>query len=124
MEKIANRIREGREAKRWSASQLARRADVSKSTISKLENNQTDGDAKTLGKIARALGIPETEFFMDKGIMRDTPHDRRDAELLRLEKLNSQLPPEDRKLVFEFANMLFSKSQGQKRKPIYEREHR
>jgi len=125
MEKIANRILEGMKQKGYTPADLSRAAKVSKSTISKLLNNQPQvGSPESLAKIARALGIPEQEFFMDKGIMKDTPERRRDAELLRLEKLHSRLPKEDREVLFDFANMLFSRSQGQKRKPIYEREHR
>jgi len=124
-DKIIDAINEELKRRGWSQAKLARLSDVSTGTISKiLQKKDEAGSPVSLAKIARTLGIPEEQFFMDAGIMREKPQTRRNAELLRFEELHSQLPPEDRKLVFEFANMLWSKSQGTKRKPIYEREHR
>jgi transcriptional regulator with XRE-family HTH domain len=55
---ISLRIRELREAKGWSQSELARRSGVSQAAISKLEAQLSGGvDFGTLERLANALGV-------------------------------------------------------------------
>ncbi len=49
----ALRLRHG-----WSQAELARRADTSQPYIARLERGQVDPQVSTVGKLARALGVP------------------------------------------------------------------
>lgn len=58
MTPITLRVRELREARGWSQAELARQAGIRPSTLSAIENGQTNGvDFKTLEKLAGALEV-------------------------------------------------------------------
>jgi transcriptional regulator with XRE-family HTH domain len=61
METIDRRIAEGlrslRAEREWSLDELARRTDVSRATLSRLENAEVSPTASVLGKLAAAYGL-------------------------------------------------------------------
>lgn len=63
--RIAVALRREREAAGLSVSELARRSEVSKATISQLEGGAGNPNVETLWAIATALGIPFSVFVDD-----------------------------------------------------------
>lgn len=61
-DRISRSIRREREAAGISVSELARRAGVSKATVSQLENGSTGPSVETLWAIADALSVPFAAF--------------------------------------------------------------
>lgn len=58
------RLREVRESKRMTISQLARQSGVSRNTIYRLEGTYGNvASLKTLEDLAKALGVPLTELL-------------------------------------------------------------
>lgn len=55
--RIAGRLRLEREARGWSLADLAKRAEVSKATISKIEREEMSPTATTLVRLASAFGL-------------------------------------------------------------------
>ena len=60
---LAARIKAEREGRGWSLAELARRADVSKAMISKVERGESSPTAALLGKLAGALGVTMSQLF-------------------------------------------------------------
>jgi transcriptional regulator with XRE-family HTH domain len=60
--RIARTLRREREALGISVSELARRADVSKATVSQLESGSGNPSVETLWALAVALGVPFAVF--------------------------------------------------------------
>lgn len=56
--RIARTLRREREAAGFSVSELARRAGISKATVSQLENGSTGPSVETLWALGVALGVP------------------------------------------------------------------
>ncbi|GMQ62448.1 helix-turn-helix domain-containing protein [Vallitalea maricola] len=59
------RIREIREIKNYNKSQLAKKAGISKATISKLENYKESPTIETLEKIAKALDVKVSDLLVE-----------------------------------------------------------
>jgi transcriptional regulator with XRE-family HTH domain len=59
------RIREIRESRKYNKSQLARKAGVSKTTISKIENYKESPTIETLEKIAKALDVKVRDLLIE-----------------------------------------------------------
>ncbi|QUH29543.1 helix-turn-helix domain-containing protein [Vallitalea guaymasensis] len=59
------RIREIREIRNYNKSQLAKKAGISKATISKLENYKESPTIETLEKIAKALDVKVSELLVE-----------------------------------------------------------
>lgn len=55
--RIAERLRSLRAERAWSLDELARRTDVSRATLSRLENAEVSPTASVLGKLAAAYGL-------------------------------------------------------------------
>jgi transcriptional regulator with XRE-family HTH domain len=62
---LGTRILQARNLRSISQSQLAGRAGLAASYLSRIENRKIDPRPKTLRKIAEALGIPLAEFFRE-----------------------------------------------------------
>ncbi|GAA1790221.1 helix-turn-helix domain-containing protein [Planosporangium flavigriseum] len=60
---IALRVREFRQAKGISLTELARQTGMSKAMLSKIENAQTSCSLSSLAKLADALEVPVTALF-------------------------------------------------------------
>jgi len=65
-ERLAHSLRRERESAGLSISELARRASVSKATISQLENGSGNPSVETLWAIGDALGIPFATLVEDR----------------------------------------------------------
>jgi transcriptional regulator with XRE-family HTH domain len=63
MEVKPTKLKELREAKGLSVRGLAREAGVSTETIYSVEHGHRQPSVRTLGKIARALGVEVKDFF-------------------------------------------------------------
>jgi transcriptional regulator with XRE-family HTH domain len=63
MEVNPTKLKELREAKGLSVRGLAREAEVSTETIYSVEHGHRQPSVRTLGKIARALGVEVKDFF-------------------------------------------------------------
>ncbi|MFP2956683.1 helix-turn-helix domain-containing protein [Myxococcus sp. 1LA] len=57
-QQIAQRLRALRAERRWSLDELARRSQVSRATLSRLENAEVSATATVLGKLCAAYGLP------------------------------------------------------------------
>ena len=55
--RIAQRLRSLRAERQWSLDELAKRSDVSRATLSRLENAEVSPTASVLGKLAAAYGL-------------------------------------------------------------------
>lgn len=55
--RIAQRLRSLRAERQWSLDELARRTDVSRATLSRLENAEVSPTASVLGRLAAAYGL-------------------------------------------------------------------
>ncbi len=62
-ERLANRLREEREARGWTQAELASRIDVSRKTVNTVENGLVVPSALIALKLARALELPVEELF-------------------------------------------------------------
>lgn len=60
-----NRIYDLRTARGWSMKDLARRADTTASQISKLEKGHRRLTDRWITRLAKAFGVPPTDFFVD-----------------------------------------------------------
>ena len=61
-----NRLKQIRESKEISVSELARMSNVTRQTIHRLENEDDNtANTKTLKSLAEALGVKVVDFFMD-----------------------------------------------------------
>lgn len=61
-----NRLKSIRESKGFSVSELARRANVTRQTIHRLENEEVNtANSKTLMSLAEALKVKVTDFFVE-----------------------------------------------------------
>ncbi len=49
-----------------SLSKLAKKAEISKATISRILNNEVEARPDTIGKIAKALDVEVKELFIEK----------------------------------------------------------
>lgn len=65
--RIADAVRRAREGAGLSAAELARRAGVSKATVSQLESGSANPSVETLWAVATALGVPLATFVEDRG---------------------------------------------------------
>jgi transcriptional regulator with XRE-family HTH domain len=63
---IAGRIRKIRERSGLTLTAAAKRADLTKSALSKIETAGISPPISTLIRIAKALGVPLVEFFVDE----------------------------------------------------------
>ena len=60
---IAQRLKSLRAERGWSLDELARRSQVSRATLSRLENAETSGTAAVLGKLCAAYGLPMSRLM-------------------------------------------------------------
>jgi transcriptional regulator with XRE-family HTH domain len=71
MSPLALRIRELREARRWSQAELGRRSGVPQSTVSRLESGRQGGvEFDVLERLARALGCDAGYLIVHRPVPR------------------------------------------------------
>ena len=63
MEVNPTKLKELREAKGFSVRRLAREAEVSTETVYSVEHGRRQPSVRTLGKLARALGVEARDLF-------------------------------------------------------------
>jgi transcriptional regulator with XRE-family HTH domain len=61
--RIAQRLKGLRAERAWSLDELARRSDVSRATLSRLENAEVSPTASVLGKLCAAHGLPMSRLM-------------------------------------------------------------
>lgn len=62
-----NRLKEIRESKHMTVTQLAELSKITRQTIYRLENDEVDAaNTQTLKRLADALGVKITDFFMER----------------------------------------------------------
>lgn len=77
---LSKRVVQFREARNWTQAQLAKRANVSQSTVSRTESGTgAAADIDTIGKLAIALGVSPWQLLSDDDVRAMT---KADAELL------------------------------------------
>ena len=54
---MGHRIQERRKSLRLSQEELAERADISKQTVSRIENGEREMGARTIARLVKALGV-------------------------------------------------------------------
>ena len=64
---IGKNIRKLRTQAGFTLTSIAKKADLTKSTLSKIETGQTSPPISTLIRIANAMNVPIVEFFADEG---------------------------------------------------------
>ena len=61
-----NNLRDIRESKGFSVAELARKSNVTRQTIHRLENEEVDSaNSKTLAALADALEVKVSDFFVE-----------------------------------------------------------
>ena len=63
LEALAMRLKALRQERKWTQTDLAKRAKVSPGYIARLETCRHDPKLSTLVKLAKALGVPVTELL-------------------------------------------------------------
>lgn len=99
---LGRRVRELREAKRWSQIDLADQAMVSAGYVSKLENDvYRRPSADVLLRLARALGVTPEELYRAAGYVEPPlpDPDLDDAELQLYLSQIGRLPERDRNII-------------------------
>ena len=66
-QEISKNIRKLRTQAELTLTSVAKKADLTKSTLSKIETGQTSPPISTLIRIANAMNVPIVEFFADEG---------------------------------------------------------
>jgi DNA-binding XRE family transcriptional regulator len=60
---VGTKVREMRAKKEWTQADLAERAKLPQSHISRIESGKVSPSSQTIEKIAKALGLPLTTFY-------------------------------------------------------------
>ena len=64
---LAKSIREARQKKGWTLEETGRAAGIGRSTLSKIENNQTRPSFEIVRRLSQALGMNPPQLFMQSG---------------------------------------------------------
>ena len=73
---FAKRVQEYRTARKWNQQQLAKRAGVSQSTVSRAESGESAAaDLDTIGKLAEAFGVSPWQLLSEDDIRTLTKDD-------------------------------------------------
>jgi len=71
---IGKRVRQQRNLKRMSQSELSVRAEVSQSIISSLESDKSIPNSVMLLRIAKELGVDINDLLRDEDIVQNNPN--------------------------------------------------
>lgn len=103
MTKIGTTIRTQRLRKGLSQGDIEKKTGLLRCYLSRVENGHTVPSLDTLSKIARALDLPITQFFIDEGVMRKlSTQNLTDEELkflTQIRRYSANLNENDRKLL-------------------------
>lgn len=64
---LGQMVREARKAKKWTVEETARRAEIGRSTLSKIENNQTRPGFEIVSRLTKVLGLDQPHLFLQSG---------------------------------------------------------
>lgn len=95
----------------WSYSELARRANISQSLVSKTLSGDVPPSADFCIKIASALSESPEKVLRLAGILPSAPASDNDT-LQELIELARNLPPEDQKELLDYARFRYQKRKG------------
>ena len=103
MTKIGTTIRSQRLQKGLSQGDIEKKTGLLRCYLSRVENGHTVPSLDTLSKIARALDLPITQFFIDEAVTRklNTQHlsDEEVRFLTQIRRYSANLNDSDRKLL-------------------------
>jgi len=103
------------EKRGWDRAELARRAGLATSTVTRILNQERRPGPEFCRAIAKALGYPQWFVFFKAGLLEDSPNDFIEkAEAHTILRLLQLLPPEDRREILEYIQ--FKVAQAQKRR--------
>jgi len=108
---LGTNIRQARVSRKLTISEVARRADITRSLLSQIENNKANPSINTLMAIAKALQVPIGSFFDDNNHL-DNPVVRAgERKVLKTRNGISYflLTPEPSKHSIEFLYNIFEK---------------
>lgn len=98
----------------WSREELARRADLYSSVVSKIVNGESGIGPDVAKKIAKALDVPQLTVFRKAGLIDDPLLEEVDDEdMLTLIKRFMQLPEIKRKMVLSMLEPLLEEEVGE-----------
>lgn len=97
------RIKELRQARGLTQQQLADKAGLERSQLSKIENGREPANTRRLNDIATALGVSAAELFS---------HDEADAYRASILSIFDSLDPEQREAVIAHARALVAMRKG------------
>jgi len=93
------KIREYRERKNLSVTELAKRIGVSRSYLSRMETGERPIKTDILNKIANAIGIPIQEFYSDQDMR---SFDNKGEEIIVIDKKRHNLDNFTNEEILEF----------------------
>lgn len=64
---LGQMVREARKRKNWTLEETARRAEIGRSTLSKIENNQTRPSFEIVSRLTNALELDTPHLFLQSG---------------------------------------------------------
>jgi transcriptional regulator with XRE-family HTH domain len=109
IEEIGNRLREARQYRGYSQKEIADILEVSRSTISLMENGRRKIEATELQKLAEFYDVSIDRLL---GEQDDQESDSEEIELLA--RKTRELSPEDREEVLQFAEFLRARKSKEK----------
>ena len=112
MNNIGERITEGMKRKGLRAADLARRAGLSRATVSNMIHGRREGTPESLSAIADALGIPREELYRDAGYL--SKEEKHNEQIERIVYRLKKLDPEHLEM---FENMANSMTPNDNNKP-------
>jgi len=104
---IAKNIKAIREKKGMSQKELISAVGLGAPMYSRIETGKAEPSLTTLEKIAKALGVQLTEFFIVDSTLEDV--NTYDASIMEKVKVIEELNEEEKKLVFAFVDALVGK---------------
>jgi transcriptional regulator with XRE-family HTH domain len=67
MSALGQMVRDARKRKNWTLEETARRAEIGRSTLSKIENNQTRPSFDIVSRLTKALDLDTPHLFLQSG---------------------------------------------------------
>jgi len=104
---VARNIKSIREKKGMSQKELINAVGLGAPMYSRIETGKAEPSLTTLEKIAKALGVQITDFFITDTALEDI--NSYDASLMEKVKLIEELNEDEKKMVFSFVDALVGK---------------
>lgn len=117
MEEFTKWLEEELRTRNWQPSDLARRAKLGNSTLTRILNGIRNPGPEVCVAIARALDHPPEHVFRVAGLLPPLPSSNDGFILKELIEIVKRLPDEDREEVLDYAKMRYEKRQKKKKPP-------